>query len=114
MTSKPRRDAPPGLHRLPGKARKPRYLLRLYITGTTPQSLRALANIKRICEERLRGHYRLDVIDLYQQPQLAQSAQIVAAPTLIKQMPLPARRILGDMSKTERVLAGLGVLPTST
>jgi circadian clock protein KaiB len=87
------------------------YMLRLYITGATPQSVRALANIKRICEEYLDGSYRLDVIDLYQQPQLARAAQIVAAPTLIKQTPLPVRRVLGDMSKTERVLAGLGLQP---
>lgn len=87
------------------------YRLRLYITGATPQSVRALANIKRICEEYLDGSYRLDVIDLYQQPQLARAAQIVAAPTLVKQAPLPVRRVLGDMSKTERVLAGLGLQP---
>src|SRR5512146_2235887 len=77
------------------------YVLRLYVTGATPQSVRALANIKRICEEYLDGSYRLDVIDLYQQPQLARAAQIVAAPTLIKQTPLPVRRVLGDLSKTE-------------
>ena len=83
------------------------YVLRLYITGTTPQSVRAIANVKKICEEHLKGRYELQVIDLYQQPQLAQGEQIIAAPTLIKKLPLPLRRIIGDMSKTERVLVGL-------
>jgi circadian clock protein KaiB len=86
-----------------------KYVLRLYIAGTTPQSVRAIENIRKICEKQLRGHYRLEVIDLYQQPEKARSEQIVAAPTLIKQLPLPVRRILGDLSKTERVLVGLGL-----
>lgn len=86
------------------------YVLRLYITGATPQSARAISNVKQICEEHLKGLYRLDVIDLYQQPQLARSEQILAAPTLIKELPLPARRVLGDMSKTERVLLALGLV----
>ena len=84
-----------------------RYILRLYITGMTPQSVRAIANVKKICEEHLHGRYELEVIDLYQQPQLAKGEQIIAAPTLIKKLPLPLRRIIGDMSKTERVLVGL-------
>ena len=84
-----------------------RYVLRLYVTGMTPQSVRAIANVKIICEEHLQGHYELEVIDLYQQPQLAEGEQIIAAPTLIKKLPLPLRRIIGDMSKTERVLVGL-------
>ena len=84
-----------------------RYILKLYITGMTPQSVRALANVKKICEEHLQGRYELDVVDLYQQPQLAKGEQIIAAPTLIKKLPLPLRRIIGDMSKTERVLVGL-------
>lgn len=84
-----------------------RYVLRLYITGMTPQSVRAIANVKKICEEHLKGRYELEVIDLYQQPQLAEGEQIIAAPTLIKKLPLPLRRIIGDMSKTERVLVGL-------
>ena len=83
------------------------YVLRLYVTGTTPQSLRAITNVKNICEEYLKGRYELEVIDLYQQPQLAQGEQIIAAPTLIKKLPLPLRRIIGDMSKSERVLVGL-------
>jgi circadian clock protein KaiB len=83
------------------------YVLRLYVTGTTPQSVRAIANVKKICEEHLLGRYELEVVDLYQQPHLAQGDQILAAPTLIKKLPLPLRRIIGDMSKSERVLVGL-------
>ena len=89
-----------------------RYVLRLYITGTTPQSVRAIANVKKLCEEHLSGRYELEVIDLYQQPQLAQGEQIIAAPTLIKKLPLPLRRIIGDMSSAERVLVGLDLRKT--
>jgi circadian clock protein KaiB len=81
--------------------------LRLYVAGVTPNSVRAIANLKRICEEYLQGHYTLEVIDLYQQPELAEGEQIIAAPTLIKQLPLPLRRVIGDMSNQERVLVGL-------
>ena len=83
------------------------YVLRLYVTGATLQSLRAIANVKKICEEYLKGRYELEVVDLYQQPQLAQGEQIIAAPTLIKKLPLPLRRVIGDMSRTERLLVGL-------
>jgi circadian clock protein KaiB len=86
---------------------KSTYVLRLYVTGTTSASLRAVANIKKICEEHLQGRYELEVIDLYQQPVLAQGEQIIAAPTLIKKLPLPLRRMIGDMSDTERVLVGM-------
>jgi circadian clock protein KaiB len=84
-----------------------KYILRLYIAGMTPKSIRAISNIKEICEEYLKGRYNLEVIDLYQTPQLAKGEQIIAAPTLIKKLPLPLRRIIGDMSGTERVLVGL-------
>ena len=83
------------------------YTLRLYIAGNSPQSMRAIASVKKICEENLKGHYELQVIDLYQQPQLAEGEQIIAAPTLIKKLPMPLRRIIGDMSSAERVLVGL-------
>jgi len=83
------------------------YVLRLYVTGMTPQSAQAIANIKKICEEHLYGHYELEVVDLYQNPQLAKGEQIIAAPTLIKKLPLPLRRIIGNMSDIERVLVGL-------
>lgn len=83
------------------------YVLRLYVTGTTSRSAHAIANLKRICEELLRGRYDLEVIDIYQYPALARDEQVVALPTLIKKLPLPLRRIVGDLSDTERVLFGL-------
>lgn len=83
------------------------YVLRLYVTGMTPRSIRAVENVRAICEEHLSGRYDLEVIDIYQQPTLAKGEQIIAAPTLIKQLPLPLRKIIGDMSSTERVLLGL-------
>lgn len=86
-------------------------LLRLYITGTTPQSQRALSNIKRICDEHMAGAFQLEVIDIYQSPQLAKDEQIIAAPTLVKVLPNPLRRLIGDLSNEERVLIGLDVRP---
>jgi len=91
----------------PRQAKSNRYILRLYVAGQTPRSVDAITNIKNICDEYLKGRYALAVIDLYQQPQLAQGEQIIAVPTLIKKLPLPLRRIIGDMSNTERVLVGL-------
>ena len=87
------------------------WILRLYVAGQTPRSLRAVANIQKICAEELCGRYRLEVIDLYQQPQLAQGEQIVAVPALVKRLPEPLRMVIGDMSDTERVLVGLDLLP---
>lgn len=84
-----------------------KYLLVLYVTGSTPQSVRAIDNIKTICEKHLHGKYNLEVVDLYQNPGLAKGDQIIAAPTLIKKLPLPLRRIIGDLSVTEKVLIGL-------
>lgn len=84
-----------------------KYVLRLYITGMTPNSLKAVSNVKKICEDHLKGRYDLEVIDLYTQPQLAHGEQILAAPTLVKKLPSPLRRIIGDMSKTDRILVGL-------
>jgi circadian clock protein KaiB len=86
---------------------KEKYILRLYITGTTNRSVLAITNLKKICEEYLEGRYELEVIDLYQMPRLAKDEQIIAAPTLIKKLPLPFRRIIGDMSNKEKVLLGL-------
>ena len=91
--------------------RPPRYGLRLYVAGMTPRSVRAIANIKEICEEHLDGLYALQVIDLYQQPVLAKGDQIIAVPTLIKKLPPPLRRIIGDLSDRERVLIGLDLKP---
>ena len=83
------------------------YLLRLYVTGMTPRSTEAFASIKAICEERLRGRYELEVIDIYQHPQLAIDEQIIAVPTLVKKLPAPLRRLVGDLSNEDRVLLGL-------
>jgi len=107
MQKKEARDSTRVFERSRGSPQEKRYVLRLYVTGATPQSVRAIANVKKLCEEYLKGRYELEVVDLYQQPQLAQGEQIIAAPTLIKKLPLPLRRIIGDMSKTERVLVGL-------
>jgi circadian clock protein KaiB len=87
-----------------------RYILRLYVTGMTPRSQRAIENIKEIFETHLAGRYDLEVIDVYQQPERAKEAQVVAAPTLIKQLPLPVQKLIGDMSDKDRVLLGLGIL----
>ena len=84
-----------------------RYVLRLYVTGMTTRSALAVKNLRAICDEYLAGRYDLEVIDIYQQPLLAKGEQIIAAPTLIKKLPLPVRRIIGDMSNRERVLLGL-------
>ena len=91
------------------KEENQRYLLRLYITGMTPKSTRAILNIKKFCEENLKGRYELEVIDIYQQPALAKNEQIIAAPTLVKKLPLPLRKLIGDMADRERILVGLDV-----
>lgn len=84
-----------------------RYVLRLYITGHTPLSAKAIVRIRKICEEHLEGRYDLEVVDISKNPTLAAGEQIIAAPTLIKKLPLPLRRFIGDMSQTERILLGL-------
>lgn len=86
-----------------------KYVLRLFVTGTTPKSTKAIANIKEICEAHLKGRYELQVIDLYQYPKLAKGEQIVAVPTLEKKLPLPIRRLVGELSDTEKVLFGLDI-----
>jgi circadian clock protein KaiB len=90
---------------------KEKYVLRLYVTGMTPKSIKAIENVRRICEENLKGCYKLEVIDIYQQPELAKAEQLLAAPTLIKKLPLPLRRLIGDMSNRERILVGLDLVP---
>jgi circadian clock protein KaiB len=92
---------------------KARYLLRLYVTGTTGRSMRAIQNVRRICEEHLQGLYELEVVDIYKNLPLARGDQIIAAPTLIKRLPVPLRRLIGDMSDEQRVLVGLDVRPKS-
>lgn len=88
-----------------------RYELRLFITGSTPRSTRAIENMRRICAENLDGRYQLEVIDVYQNPEATREYQIVATPTLVKVLPEPLRRIIGDLSDEERVLAGLELAP---
>jgi circadian clock protein KaiB len=86
------------------------YLLRLYVTGTTPKSVQAIANIRTICEKHLRGRYELEVIDIYQKPDMAKKDHVIALPTLIKRLPAPLRRIVGDLSNTDKVLVGLDLI----
>ena len=91
-----------------------KYVLRLYVTGMTPKSTRAIANVQKLCEKHLAGRFELKVIDIYQQPQLAKGEQIIASPTLIKKLPLPLRRLIGDMSDTERFLVGIDLKPKNS
>lgn len=86
------------------------YSLRLFVTGTTPRSARAIRNIREICEQQLHGRYDLEVIDIYQHPEQARPEQIVVAPTLVKNLPLPVRRLIGDLSDEQRVLVGLNIV----
>lgn len=90
-----------------GKTAAERWNLRLYVAGQTPRSLTAFANLKRLCEERLAGRYLIEVIDLVRQPHLAQSDQIIAIPTLVRKLPEPIKRVVGDLSNIERVLVGI-------
>ena len=89
------------------KSKNEIYVLKLYITGSTPQSVKAIDNIIKICEEHLSGRYKLEIIDLYRQPQLAKDEQIIASPTLIKKLPTPLRRIIGNLTNVEKLLIGL-------
>lgn len=89
-----------------------RYILRLYVTGQTPRSRRSIENLRKLCEKYLKGQFDLEVIDIYQQPALAAEGQIIAAPTLIKTMPLPLRRLVGDFSDQARVVLGLDLKTT--
>ena len=99
--------------RAPHERERPAYVLRLYIAGLTPRSTLAIQNIRKICEEHLKGRYDLQVVDIYQHPTLAEGEQIIAAPTLIKKLPLPLRRFIGDMSDTEKILVGLDLRPAA-
>jgi circadian clock protein KaiB len=87
-----------------------RYVLKLYVTGATAGSLRAIANLKAVCEEYLKGRYQLEVVDIYRRPALLRKDQIVAVPALIKKLPAPLRLLVGDLSRTEQVLRGLGLV----
>jgi circadian clock protein KaiB len=93
-----------------GSRRTPQtYELRLYVAGQTPKSLAAFSNLKKICEEHLQGQYHIEIIDLIEKPQLAKGDQILAIPTLVRKLPEPLRKIIGDLSNTERVLVGLNL-----
>jgi len=94
----------------PRKTAKDMWVLRLYVAGQTPKAITAFSNLKRICEEQLDGKYSIEVIDLLKNPHLANEYQIVALPTLIRKLPVPVRKIIGDLSDTERVLIGLDLL----
>ena len=110
MTTDPSRLAKPKVKRVPRiKQDSNYYFLKLYVAGLSPKSAIAIANLNKICEGYLQGRYQLEVIDLYQQPQLAEGEQIIAIPTLIRTLPPPLRRIIGDLSNTERVLVGLDI-----
>jgi circadian clock protein KaiB len=86
------------------------YQLRLFVSGTTPRSARAIQNIRALCEEKLQNRYELEVIDIYQHPELVKPEQIVVTPTLVKKLPLPVRKIIGDLSDNDRVLVGLDIV----
>jgi len=88
-----------------------KYLLRLFVSGMTPRSIQAIDNLKKICEEQLHGRYTLEVIDISQQPEAVRKEEILATPTLIKELPKPIRRIIGDLSNRERILIGLNLKP---
>jgi circadian clock protein KaiB len=95
------------------EAEKEHYVLRLYVTGMTPRSTRAISAVRALCEELLRGRYSLEIIDVYQQPALIRDEQIVATPTLVKKGPAPVRRMIGDMSDRARLVSGLGLAGTT-
>ena len=86
---------------------RPKYVLRLYVAGNTTRSSQAITNVRRICDQYLLGQYELDVVDVYQQPEVTKSADVIALPTLIKELPFPPKRFVGDMSDTERIVVGL-------
>jgi len=97
----------------PGQTKNDKWILRLYVAGQTPKARTAFANLKKICEEQLKGKYSIEVIDLLINPHLAGEDQIFALPTLVRKLPVPVRKIIGDLSNTERVLVGLDLLPCS-
>jgi circadian clock protein KaiB len=120
MSANPKNDDPPDGHeqeldtqtlkefeRLVADLAQPIYLFRLYVSGTSPRSAVAIMNVRRICDQYLPGRYELEVIDVYQQPSVTKTAQVVAVPTLIKELPFPPQRFVGDMSNTERIVVGL-------
>ena len=115
MTQKRFRDQSPDFERRNRRGNKAQmYHLRLYISGASARSTRAVLNIKLLCEEHLRNRYVLEVVDIYQQPERAREGQVVASPTLVKHLPLPIRRFIGDLSNKEKLLLGLDVRPSQS
>ena len=114
MKSKIKKTSTEEFEQAAAKLDREKYILRLYVTGMTPKSTRAIASVQKLCEEYLEGAYELKVIDIYQQPQLAKGEQIIATPTLIKKLPLPLRKLIGDMSDTERFLFGIDLKSKNT
>lgn len=117
-SSKTRKVAPPAPRPLPRKAvraagAREKWDLRLYVAGQTPRSMQAFANLKKLCDEHLDGRYRIEVVDLLKNPQLAKGDQIVAIPTLVRKLPVPIRKIIGDLSNTVKVLVGLNIKPAA-
>ena len=93
----------------PEKPAPPKYAFRLYVTGATPRSTKAIQNLRELCEKHLEGHYEVEVVDIYQRPHLAKGQQIIAAPTLVRHFPLPLRKFIGDLSNTQRILVEIKV-----
>lgn len=114
MSGTPKRPSRSPSRKTRARAAADFYELRLYVAGQTSRSLAALANLKRICEEHLEGRYRIEVIDLLEHPQLARGDQILALPTLVRKLPKPIRKLIGDLSDTERALVGLDLRPART
>jgi circadian clock protein KaiB len=112
-TRKPARKRKPSWTRLPPPREPEAFKLRLYVAGQSPKSLRAFANLTRLCDEHLAGRYQIEVIDLLEHPEMARGDQIVAVPTLVVQLPEPVRKIIGDLSATDRVLVGLALHPVA-
>jgi len=112
MATRPKRDATAEFEAAAAALESVRYVLRLYVIGLTPRSLAAIESTKRTCEEFLKGRYDLEIVDLSKHPALAEGEQVIAAPTLIKKLPLPLRRLVGDLSDQERVLFGLDLRPS--
>ena len=107
MAKKSAKAASPSASRKTPKAASEKYVLRLYVAGINPRSSTAIRSITALCEEHLKGRYDLEIIDIYQQPYLAKGEQIIAVPTLIKKLPMPLRRFIGDMASKDRILFGL-------
>ena len=109
---KPAKDGPvPEGKRKTAPFKRPLWELRLYVAGMTPTSIRAFENLKRLCEEHMHGAYKIQVVDLLERPMLARGDQIIAVPTLVRRLPTPVKKIIGDLSNTERVLVGLDLRP---